>query len=61
MPNLEEWPYNPLTEMQWRDNPFSQNGFPGSPLYCKFNEHDGLVGILLSNDIGGIKGGMSKF
>ena len=61
MPNLWEWPYNPLPEMLWLNNPYRQKGFPGSPLFCKFNEHDGLVGILLSNDIGGNKGNISKF
>ena len=47
--------------MEWPNNPYSQNGFPGSPLFCKFNEHDGLVGILLSNDVGGSKGHTSEF
>ena len=55
------WTYNPMPEIHWLNNPFRHKGFPGSPLFCKFNEHDGLVGILLSNDIGGNKGDKSKF
>ena len=50
-----------MPEIHWLNNPFRHKGFPGSPLFCKFNEHDGLVGILLSNDIGGNKGNKSKF
>ena len=55
------WAYIPKPTMEWPNNPYSQNGFPGSPLFCKFNENDGLVGILLSNDVGGSKGETSEF
>ena len=50
-----------MPEIHWLNNPFRHKGFPGSPLFCKFNEHDGVVGILLSNDIGNNKGDKSKF
>ena len=55
------WTYNPMPEIHWLNNPFRHKGFPGIPLFCKFNEHDGLVGILLSNDVGGSKGYASEF
>ena len=50
-----------MPEIHWLNNPFRHKGFPGSPLFCKFNENDGLVGILLSNDVGGSKGHTSEF
>ena len=29
-----------------------RNSFPGSPLFCKYRQYSGLVGILLNDDSG---------
>ena len=37
-----------------------QNGFPGSPLFCQYGTHYGLVGILTNQDSGSNAGDKTK-
>ena len=38
-----------------------RNGFPGSPLFCQFEEKYGLVGLLSNYDSGNDIGNKIKF